>query len=318
GDLDAIAAKALSDDKSLRYASAASFAEDLQRYLAGHPVDARGKRITYRIIKFIRRHRPALAIAAVCSVTFTMLTLYAMLHQQAGVGATPTPLALPSERSVAVLPFTDMSEKHDHEYFSDGLTDELINRLAHGANLKVIARTSSFAFKGRNEDVRSIAAKLGAANVVEGSVRSSGGLLRITAQLIRASDGVQLWSQSYDREPQDIFKVQDEVAEAVAQKLGSAVGSGQSMRPPSNNIEAYNLFLRGRYFHGKTTKEDLARAQPFLEQALRLDPGYARAWAEMASLYVNRGISGWMTTESAIENAKSALTHALSLDPDLA
>src|SRR5262249_46339719 len=132
GDLDAIAAKALSDDPALRYANAAPFAEDLQRYLTGHPVEARGRRLTYRIAKFLRRHRTALAIAAVCSVTFMALTLYAMLHQQAGGGATLTPLTLPSERSVAVLPFADMSEKHDQEYFSDGLTDELINRLAHG------------------------------------------------------------------------------------------------------------------------------------------------------------------------------------------
>src|SRR5262249_12558432 len=181
----------------------------------------------------------------------------------------------------------------------------------HSANLRVIARISSFAFKGRTEDVRSIAARLGAANVVEGSVRSSGRMLRITVQLIRASDGVQLWSQSYDREPQDIFKVQDEVTEVVAQKLGSTVGSGQSMRPPSNNIEAYNLFLQGRYFRAKTTQEDLARAQLFFEQALRLDPRYARAWTEIAGMFVDRGISGWMPTLPAIENAKSALTHAL-------
>ena len=318
GDLDAIAAKTLSVDSSLRYDSAASFAEDLQRYLAGHPVEARGSGIAYRTAKFIRRHRPAVTIAAVGSIAVMVLTGYVVLHRAASVRSVSATVAPPSARSVAVLPFADMSEKHDQEYFSDGLTEELINRLTHGANLKVIARTSSFAFKGRNEDVRSIAARLGAANVVEGSVRSSGGLLRITAQLIRASDGVQLWSQSYDREPRDIFKVQDEVAEAVAQKLGSAVGRGQSTRPPSNNIEAYNLFLQSRYFHGKTTKEDLARAQILVEQALRLDPGYARAWAEAAAVYVDRGISGWMRTESAIENAKSALTQALSLDPDLA
>jgi len=211
-----------------------------------------------------------------------------------------------------------MSEKHDQDYFSDGLTEELIDRLARSPDLKVIARTSSFAFKGRNEDVRSIGAKLGATNLVEGSVRKSGNLLRITVQLVRASDGVQLWSQSYDRDLRDLFKVQDEVAEIVAKKLGSAMGSRQSMRPPSNDVEAYNLVLQGKYFRERTTKEDSARAQVFFERAIDLDPNYARAWTEMATLYLERGNSGWMSPGLASKETRNALDHALALDPELA
>src|SRR5471030_1298409 len=128
-----------------------------------------------------------------------------------------------AEKSIAVLPFVDMSEKHDQEYFSDGLSEELIDHLAHFPDLKVIARTSSFAFKGKNEDMRSIAMKLGVANLLEGSVRKSGGELRITAQLIRAMDVVHLWSEIYDRKLTDIFKVQDEISTTVAKALNAAL-----------------------------------------------------------------------------------------------
>jgi len=318
GDLDAIVTKALALESSLRYDSAASLAEDLRRYVAGRPVQARGGAGAYRAAKFVRRHRVTLTVAALACVGSAALGSYVIFREAATISAVPNAAAPPVEKSLAVLPFVDMSEKHDQEYFSDGLTEELIDRLARSPDLKVIARTSSFAFKGRSEDVRSIGAKLGATNLVEGSVRRSDGVLRITVQLIRASDGVQLWSQSYDRDLRDVFKVQDEVAEIVAKKLGSAMGSAQSMRPPSDNVEAYNLVLQGKYFRERTTKEDSARAQGFFEKAIDLDPKYARAWTEIATLYLERGNSGWMSTPLASKKARNALDHALALDPELA
>jgi TolB-like protein len=131
--------------------------------------------------------------------------------------------ALAAEKSIAVLPFIDMSQKKDQEYFSDGLSEELIDHLVHSADLKVIARTSSFQFKGRNDDVRAVARALGVTHVLEGSVRQNGQQLRITAQLVRASDGVQLWSQTYDRNLTDIFKVQDDIADEVSRALHVAL-----------------------------------------------------------------------------------------------
>lgn len=155
------------------------------------------------------------------------------------------------EKSIAVLPFVDMSEKYDQEYFSDGLSEELIDHLAHISDLKVIGRTSSFAFKGKNEDMRTIAAKLGAANLLEGSVRKSGMELRITAQLIRASDGVHLWSQSFDRKMTDIFKVQVEISDTVAKALNVAMGAGTpAIASETANVESYNLMLQGHYYFG--------------------------------------------------------------------
>jgi len=158
----------------------------------------------------------------------------AMSEQTSAQGATaPSATAQPTstatvEKSIAVLPFVNMSADKEQEYFSDGLTEELIDRLSHSPDLKVIARTSAFQFKGKNEDVRSIASKLGVANLLEGSVRKAGNELRITAQLIRAADGTHLWSQTYDRKLSDVFKVQDEIAGTVATALNVALRSGAS------------------------------------------------------------------------------------------
>jgi TolB-like protein len=159
----------------------------------------------------------------------------------ATVPATPT---IP-EKSVAVLPFVDMSEKKDQEYFSDGLTEELIAHLSHSSDLKVIARTASFSFKGKSEDVRDIASKLGVAHLLEGSVRKSRKDLRITVQLIRASDGTHLWSETYERSVADIFKVQDEIAGTVARALNVALKAGSTGDGNPRNLEAHNLLLQG-------------------------------------------------------------------------
>ena len=278
-------------------------------------------------------HRPGILLAAGLGVLALVLAgLWAgrswLVKPAPGGGEAPTPAAATaapviSDKSIAVLPFVDMSEKHDQEYFSDGLSEELIDHLAHITDLKVIARTSSFAFKGKNEDMRTIATKLGVANLLEGSVRKSGGTLRITAQLIRASDGVHLWSESYDRKLNDIFKVQDEISTTVAKALNVALNATKAVgiqvaAKGTTNIEAYNLLLQGKYFYDRGGRGDAARAVERYQQALRLDPHYALAWAALARSYANQGYAGDLTATEAEVKGREAAERALAIDPNCA
>src|SRR6266478_1094595 len=286
GDLDAIVLKALAKQKQERYGSAAALAEDLQRYLSGEPVEARPDRPAYRLGKFVLRHRVGV-VATVASMLLVVGLAYEAVRSGAGRPAasaaanasapaigSAAPVAA-DDKSIAVLPFVDMSEKHDQEYFSDGLSEELIDHLSHSPELKVIARTSSFSFKGKNEDVRTIASKLGVAHLLEGSVRKAGNELRITAQLIRAADGTHLWSQTYDRNLADIFKVQDEIGGTVAQALKVALSADTAhAERHQSNTEAYNLLLEGDFFVKRATKADTEKAIGLYKQAIKLDPNY--------------------------------------------
>src|SRR3984885_14141053 len=180
--------------------------------------------------------------------------------------------SMQQQPSIAVLPFANMSRDADDEYFSDGLAEEVINALTQVAGLKVIARTSAFAFKGKNDDVRKIAETLGVTNVLEGSVRRAGTRLRVTAQLIHAADGTHLWSQRYDRELADVFAVQDEIAVAIAGALQvKLAGKAATARPHEPNLSAYEAFLKGRQQVYKNSPEAFARAEEYFKQAIVLD-----------------------------------------------
>jgi len=198
--------------------------------------------------------------------------------------ASDTRATLPT---IAVLPFADMSPDKDQEYFSDGLSEELLNKLARIKGLQVAGRTSSFHFKGQNEDIRTIAEKLGVANVLEGSVRKSGDKLRITAQLIKAKDGYHLWSQNYDRTFDDIFAVQDEIAEAVATALEVTLGVGQLGRVPgmTRNAEAYDEYLKGAALHMRYEPDTYPRAIEHLQRAIAIDPTFANALIRLSEIY---------------------------------
>ena len=236
---------------------------------------------------------------------------------QTSSSSTPLMSAVP-EKSIAVLPFVDMSEKKDQEYFSDGLSEELIDHLSHTADLKVIARTSSFAFKGKNEDMRTIATKLGVANLLEGSVRKAGPELRITAQLIRASDGVHLWSETYERKLNDIFKVQDEISTTVAKALNVALGTAAPAAvagPP--RLDVYNLMLQGNYYYKRGNKGDMDRAIEFYRQVTALDPNNTLAWAKIAGAYVWQGALGEIPSDVAKSKAQGPLRRSLAIDPAL-
>ena len=195
------------------------------------------------------------------------------------------------DNSIAVLPFVNMSEDKANEYFADGIAEQLLDQLAKIHGLQVAGRTSSFYFKGRNESFQAIGEKLGVANILEGSVRKSGDRVRITTQLIKASDGYHLWSETYDRTMEDIFTIQDEIARSVANALQITLGVGELGRTPgmTRNVEAYENFLAGRSLYYKLNRDNVSQAIDRLEQAVALDPDFAVAWATLINVYEDAG-----------------------------
>jgi adenylate cyclase len=234
--------------------------------------------------------------------------------------AIPAPAAAVSDKSVAVLPFVDMSEKKDQEYFSDGLSEELIDMLTKIPDLRVPARTSSFYFKGKQVTIAEIAKALSVAHVLEGSVRKSGNTLRVTAQLIRVDNGYHLWSQTYDRKLDDIFKVQDEIAGKVvsALKVSLADSSASKVTTPANS-EAYTLYLQGRAINRiASNKQQFDSAAEYMRRAIKADPTFAKAWAWLASVLANEVEGVLVRSDAVAAEMRSASERALALDPNLA
>ena len=223
------------------------------------------------------------------------------------------------DKSIAVLPFVDMSAARDQEYFSDGLSEELLNLLAKIPELKVIGRTSSFSFKGKNEDLRSIAEKLGVAHILEGSVRKDGNKIRVTTQLIRAADGSHLWSETYDRDLEDIFKLQDDIAGAVVQELKLKLFEVPSVKVSgTGNINAYNLILQGNYFFDKLDKENVAKAVDFYTQALIIDSTDALAWGKLANAISRQAWQNYIDRREGRDKARKAALKSIALNKNLA
>jgi TolB-like protein/cytochrome c-type biogenesis protein CcmH/NrfG len=234
--------------------------------------------------------------------------------------ANPVADATPAEKSIAVLPFVDMSEAGDSEYFSDGVTEEILNALTRVRHLHVASRTSAFAFKGKDVDIREVAERLRVATVLEGSVRRSGNRLRITAQLINAGNGYHLWSETYDREMEDVFQVQDEIARAIVDALKVHLdlhATPQLVPQATRSMEAYTLYLKGRYVYNKFRREDLGQSLSFYEQALSADPTYARAYAGIADSWMSLA-DDWVAPEEAYPKAKAAARRSVELDDSLA
>jgi TolB-like protein/class 3 adenylate cyclase/tetratricopeptide (TPR) repeat protein len=236
--------------------------------------------------------------------------------------------------SIAVLPFTDLSPQRDQEYFTDGLAEELLNVLSKIRGLRVASRTSAFHFKGKDVDIPTIAQKLNVATILEGSVRKSGQRVRITAQLIEVATDSHLWSDTYDRELEDIFAVQDDIAQSVVKELRSAL-LGEKPDASANaavkaevhaaakgrgeNAEAYRLYLHARFFEDRFTREDTAKAIGYYRQALELDPHYALAWAGLSRAYSNQAGYSWdVEITEGFGKAQKAAERALQLEPDLA
>jgi serine/threonine-protein kinase len=221
-------------------------------------------------------------------------------------------------RAIAVLPLANMSADPENEYFADGMTEEIINALAKVPGMQVASRTSSFAFKGKEVDVRQIGEKLGATSVLEGSVRKVGNRIRITAQLISVENGYHLWNETYDRQLEDVFAVQDEIARAIVDALKLRLANdGAQVVPPTKDLEAYTLYLKGRFFFAKLSEPSLRKALALFEQALLRDPGLARAYAGIADVWCNLA-DDWVAPDEAYPRAKAAAERALQRDPELA
>jgi serine/threonine-protein kinase len=223
-----------------------------------------------------------------------------------------------SEASIAVLPFANLSADKENEYFSDGLAEEIINALTHVRGLKVTARTSAFAFRGENQDIRKIAETLNVRTILEGSVRRSGSRIRVSAQLINAADGYHLWSERYDAEMADVFAVQDEIAGAIAGalklKLSAELANARGHVPP---LPAYEALLKGRHFLFSGDPKGLERGKEYFETAIALDPEYALAHAALANYYWSLAYNGVRPARDVMGQARAEALKALDLDPDL-
>lgn len=220
-------------------------------------------------------------------------------------------------KSIAVLPFTDLSPSHDQEYFSDGMSEEILNALAQVRDLKVAGRTSSFYYKGRNEDLRTVGRALGVANILEGSVRKQGNKVRITAQLIKVSDDTHLWSHDYDGDLSDVFQLQDDIARAITDQLKVVLTGEQKARlvqVGTTNTEAYNLYLQASDALNHRDYKRMGDSIGWLEQAIRLDPNFAQAHARLAMIHV----LGWSQYGASDTEAARHAQLALALDPKLA
>ncbi len=226
-----------------------------------------------------------------------------------------------NDQSIAVLPFVDMSPAKDQEYLSDGMSEELLNHLSKIQGLKVISRTSSFSFKGKNVDVRKIGENLGVANILEGSIRKSGNTIRITAQLIEVSNGTHLWSETYDREMKDVFALQDEISKMIVDILKIKLSGKQTNQLAGSftkNTEAYEDYLRGRYHWNTRTDEGIKKAIGYFEDAIKKDSGYAAAYSGLADTYLTLYDYELMSFDESTAKAKDAAQRALKINENLA
>jgi len=220
------------------------------------------------------------------------------------------------QKSIVVLPFVNMSNDPEQEFFSDGLSEELLNVLAQIKDLRVISRTSAFAFKGKDVDIPTIAAQLNVTHVLEGSVRKAGDDIRITAQLIEVSTDSHLWSDAYNRKLENVFEIQEEISKAIAAELQVTLGTAGKTGRPTENLEAWQLFLRGRHLYQNRGEAQLARALELLKQAVELDPDFADAWANLAAANIVYGYGQEEAYEEFYRDGQLAALRAIGINPD--
>ena len=251
------------------------------------------------IVERCLEKRPEMRFQSARDLGFSLGTMFSGSAERR-----PEAHSLEDERpSVAVLPFANLSADPEQEYFCDGMAEEIINALAQVGGLRVVARTSAFAFKGKNEDIRQIGSALDVATVVEGSVRKAGQRLRITAQLIDAQDGSHLWSDRFDRSLEDVFEIQDEIALAVVENLEvTLLGRERAavVRRPTDNLEAYEAYLKGWYQWYLLTQESYLKSRESFEEAIRIDPNFAAAYVGMAVTYLSQSYWAELSPKQSI------------------
>jgi serine/threonine protein kinase/Tfp pilus assembly protein PilF len=312
-ELSTICLKCLEKDPKRRYSSALALAEDLEHWLKHEPILARRTGLFTRGRKWVRRN-PS---------TAGLITLLVALAAGSGVVVWNRVFAVPMPKSVAVLPFENLSQDPDNAYFADGIQDEILTRLSKIADLKVISRTSTQQYQSKPRNLAQIAKQLGVANVVEGTVQKAADQIRVNVQLINAQTDSHLWADTYDRKLTDILVVESEVAKAIAEQLQAKLTGAEAKviaAKPTDNPEAYDAYLRGLAYTLKTedTPAQYHGAQRYLREAVRLDPKFALAWALLsytdAQGYVTRILQ---PTDALREEARQAAETALSLQPNL-
>jgi serine/threonine protein kinase/tetratricopeptide (TPR) repeat protein len=277
-DLETICAHCLERDPKARYHSAEDLTADLERWLDTRPILARPVSAPARMWRWSRRNPKMVATGAIC--LFLGAAAIWFFRDQ----FPPTSTLGPPEKSIAVLPLLDLSQAKDQEYFCDGMSEEILNALAKVDGLRVVARTSSFSFKGKNANVSEVGKKLNVENVLEGSLQREGNLIRISAQLINARNGFHLWSETYERQLNGVFALEDEITRAIVDALKLKLAISLPAHE-ERNTEAYDLYLQGLYFSNKSSEEDLRRALGFFQRALEKDPTFSRAWTGISKVW---------------------------------
>jgi serine/threonine-protein kinase len=319
GDLSQVILKCLEKEREKRYQSPQELQTELEKIEKGIPIAERivvsRKPVTSREITVKFRPKNFLAPALV----IVLIAIAALAIRQI-IRKKEIPATVSARKSIAVLPFVDLSPAKDYEYFCDGMAETLINALIRIEGLWVPARTSAFSFKGKEEDVQDIGRKLNVENVLEGSVQVAGDQLRVTARISSAQDSRQLWSEIFDRKIDDIFSIQDEIAQAVVDKLELALLGEQKsklIKHATSDVTAYETYLKGKYYRYTERPNDILKARDYFEEAIRKDPRYATAFAGLAESYMLLGLGATRPRNEAAANALSAAQKALDLDENL-
>jgi serine/threonine protein kinase/Tfp pilus assembly protein PilF len=318
-DLSRVILQCLAKEKERRYQTAEELGQELERVGIRIPITERviperkpltSKEIT---VKFTLKKLLMPAVAIVAFAVIGVILWQAVFRKDVSSVA-------PSQQSVAVLPFIDLSPQKDHEWLSDGISEAMINALSSLKDLRVPARTSSFFFKGKELDIQEIGQKLKVDNVLEGSVQVAGDVLRVNAQLISVNDGYNLWSDKFDSRLEDVFSIQDEIAGEVVKALEVRLLGEKGIRLAktyTENLEAYNLYLQGRYFWNQRGRENLYKSIEYFEKALEKDPNYVLVYAGLADSYLVLGNNAIITPGEAYPKAREYALKALEMDNNL-
>ncbi len=302
-DLSTICLKCLEKDPKRRYASALALAEDLERWLKHEPIRAHRTGVFTHARKWVRRN-PTGALLAASLVALAIATAWIISKSEL--------IQRPVTTGIAVLPFVDLSQARDQEYFCDGISEEILDTLGKVDGLRVVGRASSFSFKGNSANVSEVGKKLHVENVLEGSLQREGNRVRVTAELINTRTGFRLWSETYERELQGVFAVQDEITRSIVEALKIKLAVALPVHE-QRNTEVYDLYLQGLFFSNKSSEEDLRRALRFFQGALEKDPTFSRAWTGIAKIWYFLA-DVYVKPLDAYPASKEAALKAIALD----